>query len=618
MSAAENVSSGASNFGSRPLTPTEYAHAQALVTDTLSPQFKPAGDLALGEREIQIADLEVKIRQFILDLTQPTIRKTVVIESNIEALQADVALKSTQLADLMRMSQKVQEQVDVVEGFRQEMAKFDADRKHWQSEATESLASMKQDQEAFRYQLERQEASIHSVHRTVDRVTGELSRLQDVSDAVRDHVDKRLAQQNKTLNTFKTDLEVKLVNLETRLNQLADELWSEETGLSKVIHDLGKTNKVVCTMNSDLIAMKHDKASIQQLNAVQEEVNNFTNEANGSINSLKSTVDRMMVDVKEHFKTATNTVAAHNAAMLQEVRCSYQQELAEAGQLRGDVMSFMSTERENRTRLEDSLCQSQGQTEELLRKVCQDVEEVGKMRRRDRNSSEVEIRQLQHSLETVQATSEKVAETLSHVSSIAWTLVQCERAASALDLQDDQDRGKIALMGYKEQEQKKDKDSKKRSSSQARDKEKKESQGGRGDAAVLDVDQRCLSCSGKAQTVLSGFKMACLQYTPGPVPFAKKFYHRSELLSLREKLLQQANDALLTGPIQFNKTEIFGGAQSQMPSGGAIAEGLLADRKNQQSTSNASLRTSSAGRNPSEKSGTSMPPLPARSLATAR
>ena len=57
---------------------------------------------------------------------------------------------------------------------------------------------------------------------------------------------------------------------------------------------------------------------------------------------------------------------------------------------------------------------------------------------------------------------------------------------------------------------------------------------------VLNVDERCLSCCGKAQTVLSGrtaadswytkvtdiffslpgFKMACLQYSPAPVLFA--------------------------------------------------------------------------------------------------
>lgn len=57
-------------------------------------------------------------------------------------------------------------------------------------------------------------------------------------------------------------------------------------------------------------------------------MNNFTLETNQNVTVLQQTVDRMMSDVKEHFQTATNTVAAHNSAMLQEVRMAYQEELA--------------------------------------------------------------------------------------------------------------------------------------------------------------------------------------------------------------------------------------------------------------------------------------------------
>merc|ERR1711981_1269582 len=69
-----------------------------------------------------------------------------------------------------------------------------------------------------------------------------------------------------------------------------------------------------------------------------------------------------------------------------------------------------------------------------------------------------------------------------------------------------------------------------------------------GGEAVISVDNRCLRCSGQAQHVLSGFKMACLQYAPGPVSYAKKLYKREELLDLRQKLLEQAQEQLQQGP----------------------------------------------------------------------
>ncbi|CAE8600080.1 unnamed protein product, partial [Polarella glacialis] len=358
----------------------------------------------------------------------------------------------------------------------------------------------------------------------------------------------------------------------------------------------------VNTMTADLHLMRHDKASISQLQAIQEEVNTFTNEANANVNTLKQTVDRMMNDLKEHFRTATNTVAAHNAAMLQEVRSAYQDELKEVHTIRAVVTDFMTREKQDRTRIEDSLCQSQVQTEQLVQQVTMEVEEVGRQRRRDRNTSEVEIKQLQHALENVQGSSEEVASSLEHLSGVIWTIVQCERAASALDQQDNDDRGKVALMGYK-------------------------AEGGKDKAAakmpaapIMSVDQRCLSCSGKANTVLAGFKMACLQYTPGPVHFARKFYNRNDLLDLRGKLLLQAHDSLQNGPVSFHKTDYFESKPAGIPSGGNVADLLAAAKSPSPPLAKAEDSERPRSRNSTPRLGSPhvMPPLPARTLHASR
>ncbi|CAE7457864.1 ttll3, partial [Symbiodinium necroappetens] len=426
-----------------------------------------------------------------------------------------------------------------------------------------------QDLDVFRYELERMDASVQGTQRTVDRVVGELGRVQDVGDSLRADLEKRLSQQSKMLNVFKMELEVKLVSLENRYDKLSDDLWGEETGLAKVMHDLSHTNEVVTSMSTEFASMKHDKASIAQLQMVQEEVNNFTLETNNNVTALQQTVDRMMADMKAHFQTATNTVAAHNAAMLQEVRTAYQEELHEAAQVRKKVDEFMQSEREYRRTLEDSICKSQAQTEDLVRQVTSEVEEVGKLRRRDRNSQEVEIKAVAKSLATVQDSSQHVAQSLEHLSAVIWTMVQCERAASALDLQDDQDRSKIALMGYKEEQSERPRGSKSRKG-RASSPSASEADG----QTIINVDERCLSCCGKAQTVLSGFKMACLQYSPAPVVFSRKTYNRSDLLGLREKLLSQVHDALQHGPVEFDKAEIFGATANTTISSGAIVDSL--------------------------------------------
>lgn len=557
------------------------------------------------EREIEQADFEVKLRQYTLDLIQPTIRRSALMEQEFGLMKEEMSKMSQQMLEMGQLALKVELQIAQVAGFQEDMSKWDNQRLAWQASATESLAAAHQDLDTFRHQLERQDASIYGIQRTTDRVVGELARVQSMSDSLREHVEIRLSQTAKMASSDKTDIEMKLVDLEARHNRLSDDFWGEETGLSKVVQEVAKTNDIVSNIAAEIRQMRQQKASITQLQAVQEEVNVFMQEANGNVASMKQMVDTMMSDVKQHFKTATNTVAAHNAAMIQEVRASYQEELNESAKLRAQVLSFMNEEKINRAQVEENFTESQLHTEELCKKVCSEVEEVGKLRRRDRNTSEVEIKSLHEQLATVRSTSQMVASSLETLSSVLWMVVQSERASSALDLQDNDDRARIALFGFREQAPPVGSRSKGRGASAGGDRDR----GDRTDrpgGAVINVDQRCLSCSGQAPQVMSGFKMACLQYMPGPVSFARRSYDRGELCSLRERLLHQAHEALQTGPLSFEQRDVFGGDNVELPAGALAAAAVASlgdERPQSQNSGSRSVR---------------MPPLSGRYPATAK
>merc|ERR1719401_860238 len=182
------------------------------------------------------------------------------MEQVVEDLRADVAQTTSMLADLTRISTKVENQIVVVESFREEMSKWDKERRDMQAHVAENISFMKQDLDNCRYAIEREDSSIHSIQRTVDRVVGELQKVQEGSDSLRHHVDHKLGQNSKLLNGTKTDLEVKLIALETRHNRLSDELWGEATGLNKVTRDLRSTDETVAFISQELRRMETDKA----------------------------------------------------------------------------------------------------------------------------------------------------------------------------------------------------------------------------------------------------------------------------------------------------------------------------------------------------------------------
>lgn len=501
------------------------------------------------EQEINIADLETRIRRYNLQLIQPTIHKTTLLENQIKDLRAEIQHNSAMITDWKELAVKVEDQVVVIEGFREEMSKWENERREVQAHVAGELSSMTQDLDNYRYSLERKDASIHSVQRTMDRLVGELSKIQEGAEALRQHVDVRLANQGKVLNESKTELECKLISLETKHNKLSDELWGEETGLARCTSNLTKTNSLVMSLSEEMKRMQHDKANVAQLESVQDDVGELIRDANCNVTMLKQTVDTMVNDVKAHFKTATNTVAAHNATMLSEVRASYQEELSHTASLRSDVMQFMKETQKNVARVNGSVDDCQQQTSGLVKKISLEVDELNRTRKRDNSEFHLDHMTMKDQIKNVSGSSETVAKCLEHLSSVLLILLKSESVASALAEQENIDRTKVALMGYQDAKSPTAKTGKRTGSAVKRNPAdaaiENDSEGGE---AVISVDNRCLSCSGQAQHVLSGFKMACLQYAPGPVSFAKKLYKREELLDLRHKLIEQAQEQLQHGP----------------------------------------------------------------------
>jgi len=510
--------------------------------DGASPAKPGGGNVALPkEREVEFAEFETRMRKFLLELMEPTIHKASAQQLEIDQIKAMVDKHAKSIQEVTLTSVKAEQQISIVEHFREEMSRWDVQRRGQEAKVAEELSLMKHELDGFRYNLERKEASIHGLQRTVDRVTAEMNRLQDSQDQLRKYCEERIDSQSKSINSARADLEVKLISLETKHNSLADELWGEETGLAKVTGELSKTNLVVQQLTEEMKRVQEKKASLTQLAKVQEEVNELIREATSNVTSLKLTVGNVVSDVKEHFRTASNTIAAHNATMIAEIRGSYQEELDHSSKLRQEVMKFMQDTQAAIKHLEQVAQSSHDQTEAMVREVRLDVEELNRKRKRDKANSDIENKALKKRLGGVFDNSDLVLKGLEHLSGVLAALLESNRMQAALELQDDTDRRKVALTGYKEAP-----GAKQPEGTKTPRKSVKEQQ-------VVSVDNRCLSCSGQTATVLAGFKIACLQYAPGQVKYDMKDFDRSELLNMRNELVEQAHEALINGPEGLSK-----------------------------------------------------------------
>jgi len=303
----------------------------------------------------------------------------------------------------------------------------------------------------------------------------------------------------------------------------------------------------------------------------------MVHEANSAVATMRQTVGNVVNDVREHFRTASQTISAHNATFITEVRSQYQVELANAAGLRQEVLNFMQQVERNIQDQDARVAETAAKASALAAEAREEVEELNRRRKRDKTSSDNELKALKKRLGGVFDNSDAVLKGIEHLYDVITMMLEGEFIGSSLEIQDTTDKKKIALMGVKDDETMlarsyQTEPQRPRPECRASTAPGGPKPGGRPAAATLQssrpgygnpqepvmskrnqepvvrVNQKCLSCSGQAPLVLSAFKMACLQYAPSPVPYEGNQHDRTDLLQRRHALLQRCRSNLNAGP----------------------------------------------------------------------
>jgi len=534
--------------------------------------------------EVSVAQMETRVRTMIAELLQPTIAKTTNVLSELDQLKGTVSQHTRGLKEVQLAQFKALEQVSTIASFKDQMDQWDAERRGNESSLTEQLQSMQTQLDGYKYSLEQKESALHHLHRNVDRTAMELNRLHDALEEQRGGVDARIEEQSRKVNEAKCQADIRMAGLELKHNSLTDELWGEETGLAKVAGELRKTNHSFTKLEAAVEQVKVGKAEASQLERLRVEVSKMVHEANTSVTSMQQTVGNVVHDVREHFRTASQTISAHNASFVNEVRQRYQEELKSAADVRGEVQGFMGQVEESIRQFDRRVEESAAKVSAVAAEAREEVEELNKRRKRDKTSSDNELKALKKRLGGVFDNSDAVLRGIEHIYSVIQMMLESSFMGSSLEKQDAVDRKRIALMGVKHDDtmlQRSYKTEPQRPREECRTKSapcgakpcNANSNAGDGpasartnpqEAPAVRVDNRCLSCSGQAPFVLSAFKMACLQYAPSPVEHDNQKHDRSELLRRRHELLNEARNALFGGP----------GAPGGEAAGGSSALGL--------------------------------------------
>eukprot|EP00920_Eleutheroschizon_duboscqi_P042891 GHVT01102130.1.p1 GENE.GHVT01102130.1~~GHVT01102130.1.p1 ORF type:complete len:208 (-),score=30.16 GHVT01102130.1:635-1258(-) len=132
--------------------------------------------------EVEKVEFETRMRQLIVELLEPTIKRVSRHEAEGAAIRKQLAKHADALKESQTLAVQAQQQLATVDYFKEELAKWDTQRRNQEAKVAEDIAFMRQDLDSFRLDLERKDGSIESLQRMNDRMNTQVTRVIELQD----------------------------------------------------------------------------------------------------------------------------------------------------------------------------------------------------------------------------------------------------------------------------------------------------------------------------------------------------------------------------------------------------------------------------------------------------
>jgi len=309
------------------------------------------------------------------------------------------------------------------------------------------VATFQKEIDDLRSKCNRIDTALETCTRGAGRNSQALEELHHTTDSLRTNLSADVDGVKRMARDSITSFEARMAHWEAQLVKEQDAECEGRARLTEALRTVRENRSWVESLAADVDSMKETKADAKQLHATQEDVRIVTKEANRNILALKQVLDKAMVDLKEHFQTATQAMTEHNAHSQELDRKTFEAKLEETAKLQKGVIAFREEAERDIGNLKAQVSEARSWTEQLVEKMEGELREVDTQGRKDRGEVDVLARSVKEKLDSVCSAQEQGAATIDRLGRVLWTLTQSERVSSALDQQDTADRSSIALVG---------------------------------------------------------------------------------------------------------------------------------------------------------------------------
>jgi predicted nucleic acid-binding Zn-ribbon protein len=397
--------------------------------------------------------------------------------------------------------------------------------------------------------LEKKTSDEGGVSRTLKTLGDEMLRFQQEVSELRRFSSERLDMNRDKISKLRDEFETRSLTIENKLHRCMDNQTGLETDTSHTRAELNRMSKTVMEAITVMDELDLTKASVSCIEKQQQEFSEFAHQVSDHVGVLRQQFGTLVDDVKAHFETASKVVATSTEKQVADMRESYRSEVTRMDTALSNIESFLKSQSGNETALKDDVEGVRQMAKLEMADMKETLHDADSKRAKHCNRLDLDMQQLRRKVNEIEGSfagvgsGAEVSGAVNLRNDLLAMLVESQQLAAALAWQDNQDRKRVALFGFKghRKEEKLPGIETAKSMSTPR-----RPTLGRldDDQEIMTLDQRCLSCNSNRGMALAGFKIACLSYSPTPVEYQKSNYSREELLRLQMDLLKQAQETL--------------------------------------------------------------------------
>jgi len=487
--------------------------------DSKGPVTKKPLDTARQEDEVRQAELEVKLRDMVLEVTAPTVERSVRLQNHCDHLSSRLQMQHQILMAMADDVRESKEQLDLVSHFKIQLDAF------WESQRDLEVKLAKHTKEVMS-KVEESAQQCGMLLSTTNLLNKQITRTQEDSDGLRNDITKMQANLDLGIKKNKEHVDSELKKMEFNISQmkkmhqdLSDEIWGPEEvtelsppSLRRFDMQTRKLETTIRDVLQELLQLRLLDGHVKKVTEIQNQHDTQLLTLTADHKALDDRVEQNNKETKADIKKTTNLMAAYSANMMKDVRGTFSNEVKELSNLHEDVQRFLKQTEESLKTLDEAL-QTGGRTlEAAMREVRLDIEGLDARRKRDKLGLEDNIDVLQKQVSGSVDSADQLLKGLEHMSGVLGMSLQGQRMVVALGVQDYIDRKDQTLVGLKKQ------------------------------------DGTRILKGGKQATKLGLDDLTRSTYHPHSISFQGSSFERPQLLALCEKLIHAGQEVLSKGP----------------------------------------------------------------------